>query len=204
MSVRLNGTATVPASLQTDITTIKNNVATILGRVPATVALDADMQTLLARLTATRAGYLDNLLGLTALRTGYLDNLSGGAVALASSITSLALQSTTSENGTDSTDTAITVRQLVASSASAIRRISFSGVANWAGAGTGTIDVYILTGAGGSEVTRAIASVYSTTLLQQGFFVTVQVNLAIGTRVAWKFLGSVAPIVNIGYTIEEA
>ena len=94
MAVRVNGTATVPASLQTDITTIRNNVATILARIPATVALDSDMQTLLARLSATRSGYLDNLAGgAVALnadmqtmltrwpntRAGYVDNLINGA-----------------------------------------------------------------------------------------------------------------------------
>jgi len=69
-------------------------------------ALNTDLDALLARLTATRAGYLDNLSGgaialnadmatvlsrLSAARAGYLDNLSGGAVALASICTDVRL-----------------------------------------------------------------------------------------------------------------
>jgi len=75
----------------------------ILGN-PAT-AISTDIATLLARLSALRAGYLDNLSGgavalaadmttvlarLTALRAGYLDNLSAGAVALAATALSSA------------------------------------------------------------------------------------------------------------------
>jgi len=63
----------------------------------AAANIPADIDTLLARLTAARAGYLDELAAanipadidtlitrLTALRAGYLDNLSAGAAALAS------------------------------------------------------------------------------------------------------------------------
>lgn len=75
----------------------------ILGN-PAT-AISTDIATLLTRLSALRAGYLDNLSGgavalaadmttvlsrLTALRAGYLDNLSAGAVALAATALSSA------------------------------------------------------------------------------------------------------------------
>ena len=68
------------------------------------LALQASVDDLEGRLTATRAGYLDNLSGgavalqssvddlegrLTATRAGYLDNLSAGAVATAASIAAL-------------------------------------------------------------------------------------------------------------------
>mgnify|MGYP001766269939 CR=1 FL=1 len=67
-------------------------------------AIETLVDDLEGRLTATRAGYLDNLSGgavalqasvddlegrLTATRAGYLDNLSGGAVALQSSVDDL-------------------------------------------------------------------------------------------------------------------
>jgi len=67
-------------------------------------ALNTDLDALLARLTATRAGYLDNLSGgaialnadmatvlsrLSAARAGYLDNLSAGAVALEATLTAI-------------------------------------------------------------------------------------------------------------------
>ena len=68
------------------------------------VNLPADIDLLLARLTAARAGYLDELAAanlpadidtllarLTALRAGYLDNLSAGAVALAATALSTAV-----------------------------------------------------------------------------------------------------------------
>jgi hypothetical protein len=79
-----------------------------LATTTALTAAQADITTLIGRLTAARAGYLDNLSGgavalasalataqadittllgrLTALRAGYLDNLSAGAVALASAL----------------------------------------------------------------------------------------------------------------------
>ncbi len=88
-----------------------NVLATATDDLATTTALTAaqtDITTLLARLSATRAGYLDNLSGgavalasalataeadittllgrLTALRAGYLDNLSAGAVAQASAL----------------------------------------------------------------------------------------------------------------------
>ena len=178
MAVRINGTATVPASLQTDITTIRTNVATIL----------ADVTTLLARLTAARAGYLDQiptstadittLIGrLTALRAGYLDNLADGPVAL---------QSSTSQIANDSQGTTGTIYQLIAATAAATRKIIISGNVQ-TGPNTGTTIVDILTGPGGSETLRASATTYtSATILDAQFYIEVDVDLPAGTRIAWR------------------
>jgi len=82
------------------------NEALLINGTYGLSALNTDLDALLARLTATRAGYLDNLSGgaialnadmatvlsrLSAARAGYLDNLSGGAVALASVCTDVRL-----------------------------------------------------------------------------------------------------------------
>jgi hypothetical protein len=82
------------------------DIATILSEIQngtyGLSALDTDLNTLLTRLTALRAGYLDNinqagLLQVTATRAGYLDNLSA-AVALASVCTEARLAELGSTN----------------------------------------------------------------------------------------------------------
>ena len=114
------GAANLPADLDTVLTrlsairagyldnlsagavALNADMATLLARVTAAVALNSDMATVLSRLSAARAGYLDELgstnipadidtllTRLTALRAGYLDNLSSGAVALNSDMATL-------------------------------------------------------------------------------------------------------------------
>lgn len=70
---------------------IKVNTSTIDDKIDV---VDGLVDTLIARLTSTRAGYLDNinnanlatLPAISSTRIGYLDNLSGGAVALNSTV----------------------------------------------------------------------------------------------------------------------
>lgn len=165
MAVRVNGTATVPASLQTDISTIRTNVATILTRVTGAVALDADMQVLLARLTAARAGYLDNinqagLLQVTATRAGYLDNLSAGAVALQASLLVVPKESTSEQTGgfsfaAGTSDTFSAWLELISSASAGVNTFSVQGGMNMVGPpDVRLMTIEIGTGAGGAEVTR--------------------------------------------------
>lgn len=124
---------------------------------------------------------------------------------LRSVVSTLALQTTTSQTGNDAQSTAATVYQLVASSAAAIRAITFVGTVTSPSA-TETIEIYILTGPGGSETTRARAMlVVVLAIASEPFNIRVNVNLAVGTRVAWKYTTSTGTqTVSFSYTIEEA
>jgi hypothetical protein len=99
------------------------NEALLINGTYGLSALNTDLDALLARLTATRAGYLDNLSGgaialnadmatvlsrLSAARAGYLDNLSGGAVALASVCTDVRLGELGAANLPADVDTLLT------------------------------------------------------------------------------------------------
>ena len=112
-------------SSQTSVDDVPNNAEfnarTILA---ANYALNSDIQTLLTRLTALRAGYLDELgptnmpadidtliTRLTAARAGYLDNLSAGAVALEATLNAVGVIvsaiPTTPMRGTDGANTVV-------------------------------------------------------------------------------------------------
>lgn len=130
-----------------------------------------------------------------------------GLITLPDISSTLALQSTTSEAGNSSVGTSAAITQLVAASAKAIRRISISGVVIPDAAGGSNVDILILTGPGGSETTRGACrvTVANASVAGFSFFVTCQVNLAAGTRVAWKFtVSSQTCTLYTGYTIEEA
>ncbi len=89
------------AAALTTVDTVVDAIKVVTDNLPNSGALD-DLATLAARLTALRAGYLDELAAanipadvdtlksrLSATRAGYLDNLSGGAVALASALSTV-------------------------------------------------------------------------------------------------------------------
>jgi len=100
-----------------------------------------DTQALVGRLTAARAGYLDELgaanlpadldtvlTRLTAARAGYFDNLSAGAVALASVCTDVRLAELASANLPADVDTLIT--RLTAARAGYLENINNANLAN--------------------------------------------------------------------------
>lgn len=190
MAVRVNGTATVPASLQNDITTIRNNVATILSRVTGSVALDADMQTLLARLTATRAGNLDNL--------------AGGAVATAASL-AVSTGETTDNSLTSGINNAYSAyTELDASLAAQSQSLCFSG--SILSSLIGGIDtVQFATGAGGNETPFASARVQTNDAHSMAFTVISKRKFAAGTRISVRARASAANTssVNVGVTVDE-
>jgi len=78
MSVRISGVATIPGTISTDVTTLLTRLsaarAGYLDNLSAgAVALNADMATVLTRLSAVRAGYLDNLsAGAVALNADFV------------------------------------------------------------------------------------------------------------------------------------
>ena len=187
MAVRLNGTATVPASLQTDITTIRTNVATILSRVTGSVALDADMQTLLARVTASRAGYWDNLNigGLVASAADLTTVLTtvGTLIVAPQTIETGVFSFAAGTNGTPSA-----WQELIASSAAAVWFLSFKGMMTLpVNSQNVKIAVQIGTGAGGSEVVkgnwRGIASA-EVTSQSFNWDITILEKFPAGTRIA--------------------